>query len=150
LGYGQDAQGDIVLQRHRRFFAGLAGIVVLLAAATFRLSPLWPGPGLPPGATRLHIATEPAHLVPTLGCPTAALAPARIATAGDELVVLSVDGNEPANVVWPSGWAAWRIDGHAQLVTRDGTIVGNEGDILPGFGGGSGVDDAFHVCVIGS
>jgi hypothetical protein len=126
------------------------GVVMLLVAAAFRLSPLWPGPALPVAATRLHIATEASHLVPTFGCPTALLAPARVATAGDDLVLLAATTGEPIRVVWPSGWAAWRVDGRAELVTRDGSVVGREGDVLEGFGGGVGVDDAFHVCIIGS
>jgi hypothetical protein len=52
--------------------------------------------------------------------------------------------------VWPSGWAAWRLDGRAELVTREGAVVGREGELSEGFGGGTGDDDAFHVCIIGS
>ena len=139
-----------MLRRHRRSFAALVGTILLLTAATYRLSALWPGPGLPPGAIRLHIETEPAHLVPTLACHTAALAPARVATAGDDLVLVSPQTNVRFKVVWPSGWAAWRLDGRAELVTRDGAIVGREGEVIAGFGGGVGLDDAFHVCIIGS
>ena len=144
------AHGETVLRRHVRLFAILAGVVLLLAPATFRLSPLWPGPALPPGATRLHVETEPAHLVPAFGCTTAALAPARVATAGDDLILLSPATKEPIKIVWPSGWAAWRLNGRAELVTREGAIVGREGEIIEGFGGGTGLDDAFHVCIIGS
>jgi hypothetical protein len=35
----------------------VVGIVILLAAAALMLSPMGPGPELPAGATRLHIAT---------------------------------------------------------------------------------------------
>jgi hypothetical protein len=103
---------------------------------------------LPNGATRLHIATEPAHLVPTMGCNTALLAPARLETAGDELFLVSEQTDERVVVIWPSGWAAWRLDGRAELVSREGAVVG--GDVVEGFGGGVGVDNVFHVCVIGS
>jgi hypothetical protein len=139
-----------VLRRHVRLFAILGGSILLLATATFRLSPLWSGPALPPGATRLHIVTAPPHLVPTFGCNTALLAPARVATAGDELIIVSEFDNQPVNVVWPSGWAAWRLNGRAELVTRDGATVGREGEIIDGLGGGTGLDDAFHVCIIGN
>ena len=144
------AQGETVLRRHVRLVAILAGSILLLAAATFRFSPLWPGPALPPSATRLHIVTAPPHLVPTLGCNTALLAPARVATAGDELVLVSEWDGQPVKVVWPSGWAAWRLNGRAELVTRDGAIVGREGETIDGFGGGTDVDNAFHVCIFGS
>lgn len=144
------AQLDPVIRRHPRLFSTLVLGVLASGAAVFRLTPLWPGPGLPTGATRLHIETTPAHLVPTFACQTALLAPARIVTVGDELVLISSFDAKPVKVVWPSGWAAWRLDGRAELVDRDGAIVGREGETLEGLGGGVGVDDAFHVCVIGS
>lgn len=123
---------------------------MVLATAVFRLSPLWPGPALPAGATRLHIATEPAHLVPTLGCPAALLGPVRVATQDDNLIVVSVATGEPVKVVWPSGWAAWRLGGHAELADRNGSIVAREGDVIHDrFGGGEYGDGAFHVCEIG-
>lgn len=97
----------------------------------------------------LTLTTEPAHLLPTMGCPTALLAAARIAVAGDSLVLVPATGGDPIQVVWPTGWAAWRLDGRAELVSRDGGLVGREGDVVSGFGGGIGADDAFHVCVAG-
>ncbi len=138
-----------MLRRRRRLVTGLAVLLLLLVVGLLRLSPMWPGPSLPPGATPLALATEPAHLVPTMGCPTAALAPARVAVADHALVLVPEAGGDPIKVVWPTGWVAWRLLGRAELVSRDGTIVGREGDVVSGFGGGVGVDDAFHVCVIG-
>jgi hypothetical protein len=135
----------------RRTIATLGSLfVLLLFAAAFWLSPLGPGPGLPEGATRLHISTEAPHLVPHFGCPAALLGPVRVATAGDELIVLAVGTDEPVNVVWPTGWAAWRLDGRAELVGRDGTVIAREGDVIENrFGGGMGDDGAAHICIIG-
>jgi hypothetical protein len=136
-----------VVRHKTRVFAVLAGAVVLLALGALRLTPLWPGPGLPEGATRLHIVTRAPHLVP---CHTALLASVRVASSGDALIVLSAATGEPVQVVWPSGWAAWRRDGVAELVDRDGSVVAREGDVIEDrFGGGTGLDDAFHVCIIG-
>ena len=84
-----------------------------------------------------------------MGCELALLVPARITTSGDDLVLQSVATGDPIQVVWPSGWAAWRINGQAQLVGRDGAIVAREGDILSNLGGGLGTDDRFHICIIG-
>ena len=36
-----------------------------------------------------------------------------------------------------------------ELVARDGTVVGREGDIVEGYGGGASDDGAFHVCISG-
>ena len=128
----------------------LAVLALGLAGAVFRLSPLWPGPALPPGAERLRIETTPPHLVPTFACQTALLAPARIATTDHELILISSFDEKPVKVVWPSGWAAWRMNGQAELVNRDGAVVGREGETIVGFGGGVGTDRAFHVCIVGS
>jgi len=88
--------------------------------------------------------------VPNLGCQTALLGPIRVSSSDGDLTVQAVATGEPVNVVWPSGYAAWRIDGRAELVTRDGSVVAREGDVIEDrFGGGLGLDDAFHVCVIG-
>jgi hypothetical protein len=140
---------EVMLRRHRRLAAGLAIVVLLMAAALLRLSPMWPGPSLPEGATPLVLATERAHLVPTMGCPTALLLPARVTVADNALVLVPEAGGEPIKVVWPTGWTAWRRAGRAELVSRDGTLIGREGDIVQGFGGGAGPDEAFHVCVAG-
>ncbi len=125
-------------------------VVAVLAVGLWRLSPLWPGPPLPPGATRLHIDTAALHLVPNLGCPTALLGPVRPAASNGELIFIAVPTGEPVRVVWPSGWVAWLINGRGVLVDRDGSIVGWEGDVIEArFGGGEGGDGAFHVCEIG-
>lgn len=146
---GAKVQYPEVVRRKRRFIATVAGALVIILVAVFRLSPLWPGPALPDGATRLHLVTQAPHLVPTVGCQTALLGPVRITSSGEELAVLSAATGEPARVVWPSGWAAWLINGRAELAARDGSIIAREGDVIADrFGGGVGLDDAFHVCII--
>jgi len=123
------------------------GVVVLLAAAVVMLGPLWIGPALPAGATRLQLATESPDQARTLFCPAAFVGPIRVATSNHRLIVVSVATGEKVNIVWPRGWAAWRIDRRAELVARDGTVVAREGDVLD-LGQGLGVEDS--VCVIGA
>ena len=108
-----------------------------------------PGPSLPSGATRLHINTAAPHLFPTFACEAALLVPARVTADADNLILVSVASGDALDVVWPSGWAAWRLSGQAQLVGRDGSVFAREGDVLSDLGGGTGTDDVFHVCIIG-
>lgn len=125
------------------------GVMLALsfAVVVLILVPNFTGPALPAGATRLQIATEGPSL--QLACHTALLSPVRIATNGDALVLVSVESEETIPVVWPSGFAAWRMDGRAVLAGPYGNIIGREGDVLEHLGGGTGVDDTFHICGMG-
>lgn len=134
------------MKRRRSVTMAVIGIVILAPPAVLFI-PQFTGPFLPPGATRLHIATEAANL--DLGCATALLAPVRVATSGDELVLVSVGSGETVRVAWPSGFGAWRIGGRAVVADQWGRVVGLEGDVLDSLGGGLGTDDAFHICPFG-
>jgi hypothetical protein len=72
-----------------------------------------------------------------------------VEASGDELVVVSVESGNPLKVVWPAGFAAWKVDGRSVLADSWGHVVGRDGDVLDSLGGGSGDDDAFHVCPLG-
>jgi hypothetical protein len=125
----------------------VAAGVIFLAAVGLRVLPLFTGPALPTDATRLHITTERPNL--SFGCMAALLAPVRVATSGDELILVSVASGETVKVVWPSGFVAWRVGGRSVLADPWGSVVGRDGDVLDSLGGGLGVDDAFHICPFG-
>lgn len=138
------------MDTHKRW--GLAVMVIsvtLLAVAGLRISPLWAGPALPDGAMRLTISTAEPHLIPTFGCAAALLGPVRVTTSDDNMIFVTTETGEPVGIMWPSGWAAWRIDGRGELVDRDGAVVAREGDIIHDRFGGGGGDGTFHVCAIG-
>ena len=97
-----------VLRRRRRLVAGLAVVVLLLVVVLLRLSPMWPAPSLPQGATPLALATEPAPLTPTMGCPTALLAPARVAVAGDGHRLVVVRGGTDGGAWTSSDGLGWQ------------------------------------------
>lgn len=107
----------------------------------------WPSVPLPSGATPLTIQTDPA---PRQGCPDAGLGSVRVARSGSELIFISTMAGTPENIVWAYGFSARVVDGQAQLVAPDGTVVAREGDVITDAGGGLGLTgDAFHVCQIG-
>lgn len=121
--------------------------MIVLGVIGVRVLPLFTGPALPAGATRLHIATEPPNL--GLSCMAALLAPARVAVAGDELILVSVETGTTLRVVWPAGFGAWLVDGRAVLADPWGSVVGRDGDVLDSLGGGLGLEDDFHICPFG-
>jgi hypothetical protein len=138
----------VAMSGRRKVFVAIATVVVVvLGAFTMRVLPVFTGPALPAGATRLAITTESPNL--SFGCAAALLSPVRVATSGDALIVASVESNDTVPVVWPSGFAAWRIDGRAVLADPWGSVVGRDGDVLDSLGGGAGLDGAIHICPFG-
>jgi hypothetical protein len=133
--------------RRRVLIAFAVAAAVVLGVVFLRVLPLLTGPSMPAGATRLHIATEAPNL--STACMAALLAPARVATSGDELVLVAVESGQPIEVVWPAGFGAWRVGGQGVVADPWGSIVGREGDVLDSLSGGLGVDDVFHICPFG-
>ena len=121
--------------------------LIIITVVTWRLAPLVTGPSLPDGATRLGIATQSPTL--SFGCAAALLSPARVEAAGDDLILVSVESGDTLRVIWPSGFAAWRVGGRAVVADPWGAVVGREGDVLDSLGGGLGEDDAFVICPFG-
>jgi hypothetical protein len=138
----------VVMSSPRKVLIAIAAAgVIVLAAVGWRILPLFTGPALPAGATRLHITTAQPNL--SLSCMTALLAPVRVGSSGDELILVSVESGDTVRVVWPSGFAAWRVGGGAVLEDPWGSVVGREGDVLDSLGGGLGAGDAFYICPFG-
>lgn len=134
-------------RRRKVLTAFVATGVVILAIVAVVVSRLFTGPALPAGAQRLHIVTAAPNL--NMGCPLALLSPVRVSTEGQELILVLVESEKTVRVVWPAGFGAWRTDGRAIVADPWGSVVGREGDVLDGLGGGTGLDGAFQICPFG-
>ena len=121
--------------------------IALLVFVDLRVLPAMFGPPLPAGATRLHIDTEPPNL--SLGCASALLQPARVRVSGDNLEIFTVATGNRMTVVWPAGFAAWRVNGQAVLVESSGSVIAYEGQVLDWLGGGEDSGGRFHICPFG-
>ncbi len=125
----------------------VAVVVIIVALVAWRLLPLWTGPALPDGATRLSIVTASPHL--SFGCAAAMMSPVRVATSGDDLILVAVESGNTIPAIWPAGFAAWWVDGRAVVADPWGTVIGRDGDVLDSLGGGDGADGAFAICPFG-
>jgi hypothetical protein len=53
---------------------------------------------------------------------------------------------EPTQLVFPYGYAAWRVDGVAQLVSPSGAVLAQEGDVVDGLMGSAADNGDFVLC----
>jgi hypothetical protein len=104
------------------------------------------GPVASPKPVTIHTELPlPSDALPF--CLTASLGgPQRLTVAGADLVLVDVNTGEQTTIVWPYGFVARLVDGKAELVAPDGSVVAREGDLLH-VGGGYALP-GFHVCEI--
>ena len=50
-------------------------------------------------------------------------------------------------VVWPNGYSARLVDGRAELIPPDGSVLAREGDVISGLAAGAADDGDLLVCV---
>jgi hypothetical protein len=79
-----------------------------------------------------------------------ALLAVKIARSGDALVALNASDTSRVNVIWPHGFTAVLLNGSAEILSPQGTVVGREGDVLDNLGGGPDASGQFVICSIGA
>jgi hypothetical protein len=129
----------------------LASVVVVVLVVVAFANGVRP-PHVLPG-TPLGLRTEPNPSI-TLGCPAAAVVPSRLAVRDGALVLVPVGTTTVIEVVWPHGYEARLVEGRGALFDDWGSEIAAEGDVFDGTlgggtGGGTGIDDLFHVCSVG-
>jgi hypothetical protein len=131
-------------------FAVVAVVVIVLAgSAWLRYETTAPGDGGTPLTIQTELAPTPLPSGAVWVCPQARRGPLRVERSGSELVFISTATEERESIVWPYGFSARLVDGRAELLASDGTVLAREGDVLGDLGGGLGVSgDAFHVCSV--
>ena len=128
----------------RRFLA-VVSIGLLLVGCSPSAAYQWPTAArLPNGATVLELHTEPPGPTapPLTGCPLLNY-DGSVSVQGSEVVLGRGD------VVWPRGFSARLLNGQAELVAPDGTVIARAGDHLEGqLLGGYEDDGLYHVCSV--
>lgn len=114
-----------------------------LIVAVFAISAVGCAQGVPDGAQRLFLATDPPHASGDGGCPLELGGGTLLRDERTGFAFGITNVTEP--VIWPYGYTAALVDGAALLVDPAGHIVAKEGDLVEATGWGGG-DSGFHAC----
>jgi hypothetical protein len=134
--------------RLARWALGLLIALALVAGvAVSLLGPSQPTV-LPADAVPLTLRTQPARLWPfSFGCGMAALTPIRVERDGVDMVFSDEASGNRMQVVWPNGYSARLMNGRAELVEPDGSVLARDGDVISGLASGAADNGDLLVCL---
>jgi hypothetical protein len=134
--------------KSRRWALVLLATLVLVAGAAVWLLPPQPA-ALPPTATSLDLRTQAWRPWPFggFGCGLAALTPIRGEHVGNAMVFADEASGTVLPVVWPAGYSARLLDGRAELVRPDGSVLARDGDVISGLASGAADNGDLIVCL---
>jgi len=80
------------------------------------------------------------------GCPMGLVSPIRVERDGASLGFTRVDTAERASIVWPSGFSGRLLDGRAELVAPDESVLAREHDVVSNLAGAAQDNGDILVC----
>jgi hypothetical protein len=96
------------------------------------------------GAVPLQLQTA-GFMWLSLGGAGVGLPDTRIERDGDTVIFVDVSQGVRRPIAFPWGYSAWLVDGRAELLKPEGTVLAWEGDTLVNFGGYDYADGTFHI-----
>lgn len=132
----------------RRWAVGLLVAVALVAGAAVWLLGPSQSAALPANAAPLVLRTQPWRIWPPSGfsCPMAALTPIRVERDGGSMVFADEASGNRGPVVWPNGYSAWLMNGRAELVSPNGSVLARDGDVISNLASGAADNGDILIC----
>jgi len=136
--------------RLARWALGLLVVVTVVAGvAVFLFVPYQPA-SLPAGSVPLTLRAQPWRLLPSFGCPLALLTPIRVERDGVSMVFADEASGSRVQVVWPNGYSARLLNGRAELIPPDGSVLARDGDVISSLTAGAADNGDYLVCLDGA
>jgi hypothetical protein len=131
-----------------RWALGLLVAVAFVVGLAVYLSGLSKPTVLPVDAVPLTLRTQPWRLWPfSFGCGMAALTPIRVERDGVSMVFADEASSNRLQVVWPNGYSARLLNGRAELVQPDRSVLARDGDVISGLASGAADNGDLLVCL---
>lgn len=126
----------------------LVAIAVLIGSGILLLAPPRTAE-LPANATPLALRTQPWILWPPagFGCPLASVTPIRMERDGGFVVFADEASGNRLPVVWPNGFSARLVDGLAELIPPNGSVLAREGAVISNLASAAADNGDILICL---
>lgn len=132
-----------------RWALGLLVAVALVAGAAVWLLGPSQAAVLPANAVPLVLRTQPWRLWPPVGfsCGMAGVTPIRVERDGGSMVFADATSGNRSQIVWPNGYSARLMNGRAELVPPNGSVLARDGDVISGLSGNAQDNGDTFICL---
>ena len=126
----------------------LVAVALVAGAAVWLLGPSQSA-ALPATAVPLALRTQPWRLWPPVGfgCGMAGVTPIRVERDGGSLVFADATSGNRSQIVWPNGYSARLMNGRAELVPPNGSVLARDGDVISGLSGNAQDNGDTFICL---